>query len=158
MAFVLIAAAILFFSASVYELWKKGELDRRYDEAQKERSSQFFDSMGCWSTVSYFNQLKYEQLRYSQTVKAHLQSSIDIQIHYIVTSLGKELALDFGRTGACLLAASLIINGELGVGDMSALLAYWAQFSSKLVLCSNVLLGHYSCRSPPPPEAIKLGK
>ena len=66
--------------------------------------------MGCWSTVSYFNQLKYEQLRYSQSVIARLQSYFDIRVHYILTDISKELASDLGRAGACLLAASLIMG------------------------------------------------
>lgn len=144
MAIILTVAAILFFSASVYEFWKKSELDRRHDEAGKQKSAQFFDSMGCWSTVSYFNQLKFEKLRYSQAVNAHLQAYLDKQIHHILTDIGKELALDLGRAGACLLAASLINKGELGVGEMSALLAYWVQFTSKLVLRPNLILRRLS--------------
>ena len=94
--------------------------------------------------MSYFNQLKYEQLRYSQIVNAQLQAYLDIRVHYLLTDVSKGLALEFGRVGACLLAASFIMNGDLGVGEMSALLAYWVQFTSKLVRCPNLILERFS--------------
>ena len=96
--------------------------------------------MGRWSTASYFNQLKYEQLRYSQILNAQLQAYLNIRVHYLLSDVSKGLALEFGRVGACLLAASLIINGDLSVGEMSALLAYWVQFTSKLGRCPNLFL------------------
>ena len=98
--------------------------------------------------MSYFNQVKYEQIRYSQIVNAQLQAYLDIRVHYILTDVSKGLALEFGRVGACLLAASLIINGELGVGETSALLAYWVQFTNKLILCPNLILERFSRRIP----------
>ena len=131
MAAIVAATTIMFFSASVYQISKKDEDDRRYIERSKQKSEQLYDSMGCWSTVCYFNRLKYEQDRYSQLMKTYLDSLYDRRIHYYVTDAVKDLALDIGRAGACLLVTFQIRNGHFGVGDMSALLAYWVELTSK---------------------------
>lgn len=138
MAAIVAVTTIMFFSASVYEISRKDENNRRYNESGKQKSEQLYESMGCWSTVCYFNRLKYEKDRYSHLVKRHLDSTHDLRVHGVVTDAGQDLALDIGHAAACLLAAFQIINGHHGVGDMSALLAYWVELTSKFAYRSNL--------------------
>lgn len=68
MALNVAATTIVYLWASTYFIGKQSEPQRRAQGLARKEHQLMFDTVGGWSSVSYFNRQAYEQERYSQAV------------------------------------------------------------------------------------------
>ena len=68
MALNVVATTVIYLSASTYLLSKQSEPQRKAQGFWRKEHQLMYDTVGGWSSVSYFNRQAYEQGRYSQAV------------------------------------------------------------------------------------------
>jgi ABC-type transport system involved in Fe-S cluster assembly fused permease/ATPase subunit len=85
-----------------------------------------------WSTVASFNQIEYEEDRYSKTVKDRIAKSQKLQIAYLVAYAFQYLVLLAGLLAGAFLAVWQVTTGQATPGQFVMLLTYWAQLVSPL--------------------------
>ena len=68
MALNVATTTVIYLSASTYLLSKQSEPQRKAQGFWRKENQLMYDTVGGWSSVSYFNRKDYEQGRYSQAV------------------------------------------------------------------------------------------
>lgn len=68
MALIVAATTMIYLWASSYSIAKQVEPLRRSNGLARKENQLMYDSVGGWSSVSYFNRQTYEKGRYSDAV------------------------------------------------------------------------------------------
>ncbi len=74
MALTVAATSAIYLWTSTYFLNKQAELQRTSRNIQQKESQLMYDTVGGWSSVSYFNRHAYEKGRYAAAVGPYLRS------------------------------------------------------------------------------------
>lgn len=85
-----------------------------------------------WNTVACFNQIGYEEGRYSAAVKDRVAKSQTVYVKYIVTYAFQYLVLLSGLVAGLFLAVYQVTDGHATPGQFIMLLTYWSQLVSPL--------------------------
>ncbi|KAL9610440.1 MAG: hypothetical protein Q9167_004865 [Letrouitia subvulpina] len=104
----------------------------RYMETARKESQYMYDSVGGWSTVSYFNRIPYEQDRYKTAVNQHMRAWMVYSLLHTLSWAVQSWVVDLGLYVALLIAGYQIAHGTQKVGMFATLLLYWAQFTEPL--------------------------
>ncbi|OTB05557.1 hypothetical protein M426DRAFT_56873 [Hypoxylon sp. CI-4A] len=91
-----------------------------------------------WQTVSAFNQVPYEERRYTAAVNSHVMASKGLYSSYFVGHAFQYLILLAGLLAGAFLAVYQITHGQATAGDFVMLLTYWAQLTSPLRFFSQL--------------------
>ena len=75
MALNVTATAIVYLWASGYFIVQQVEPRRRAQGLARKENQLMYDTVGGWSSVSYFNRQTYEKQRYSAAVGTHSPST-----------------------------------------------------------------------------------
>jgi len=78
MALDVAATTIIYLWASTYFINKQVEPQRKMQGLFRKESQLMYDTVGGWSSVSYFNRQAYEKERYSQAVGGYTLSNEDV--------------------------------------------------------------------------------
>lgn len=85
-----------------------------------------------WSTVACFNQISYEEGRYSAAVRNRVVLSQRVSLGYITAYAFQYLTLLCGLLAGLFLAVYQVSNGQATAGQFIMLLTYWAQLVAPL--------------------------
>lgn len=136
--FITIATAILFFHVA-------GRMISALKIARRKEVSAHFDKHNAlqagiqgWSTVACFNQVDYENARYSATVDKMVDTSLNSSLGYMTAWAFQSLTLLCGLLAGLFLAVHEIANGRATPGQFVMLLTYWGQLSGPLTFFSNL--------------------
>ncbi|KAL7628020.1 hypothetical protein AAE478_002216 [Parahypoxylon ruwenzoriense] len=91
-----------------------------------------------WQTVSAFNQVPYEENRYSVAVRTHVSAAKSLYSGYFVGHAFQYLILLAGLLAGAFLAVYQITHGQATAGDFVMLLTYWGQLTSPLRFFSQL--------------------
>lgn len=130
MAFIAAATTISYLSTVFYFNTKQSRSRREFQALARKASQVMYDTVGSWTTVSYFNRIPYEKERYG---RAQRLSTAAYQSYFLLQNLYFSIGdwmLELGLLGALLLAAYQVSHGARTVGDFTALLSYWPIFAS----------------------------
>ncbi|KAI4143657.1 MAG: hypothetical protein LQ341_002855 [Variospora aurantia] len=132
MALIALATTISYLSITTYYNVKQTKIRREYLELARTQNQVMYDTVGSWTTVSYFNRIPYEEQRYEKAVKLYSARLLSYsRIGYLYRAICK-LPLESGMCCALLLAAYQIKHGAYSVGDFVILLTYWSVFTGGL--------------------------
>lgn len=130
MAILVSTTTIIYLCSMSYLAAKQVVILRENTEASRKESQVLYDSMGCWTSVAYFNNFKHEQERYKTAVAANLEKQFKFHIIRYVARLLQDTILKVGFTAAAFLAAHQVSTGKIRIGDFVLLLDYWSRFTS----------------------------
>lgn len=131
MALTVAATTIMYLWAATCYSAKQRELHRRYVGIWRKEYQVMYDTLGSWSTVTYFNRQVYERERYASVVEQNMQSQLKTSLIFYISLVVQSWVLKIGFFGACIIAAYQVTNGEKSVGDFATLITYWAQLTGK---------------------------
>ncbi|KAI1268835.1 hypothetical protein F5Y18DRAFT_169124 [Xylariaceae sp. FL1019] len=136
--FITMATGLAFIQAAA-------KLIARFKEKRKKLVSTFFEEhytrqagIQGWHTVNAFNQVPYEETRYSAAVQKQVSASKSIYSGYLIGQAFQYLILLAGLLAGAFLAVYQITNKEATPGDFVMLLTYWAQLTSPLRFFSTM--------------------
>ncbi|KAI1126181.1 hypothetical protein F5Y10DRAFT_293954 [Nemania abortiva] len=121
------------------------QLISRFKEKRKKVVSTYFEEhytrqagIQGWYTVSAFNQVPYEEGRYSKAVKSQVVAYKSIYKGYLVGQAFQYLILTAGLLAGAFLAVYQITQKRATPGDFVMLLTYWGQLTSPLQFFSSM--------------------
>ncbi|KAL8726705.1 MAG: hypothetical protein Q9166_006573 [cf. Caloplaca sp. 2 TL-2023] len=132
MALLAGATTIVYLYATIHLNSKLSKYRRKGTELSRKESQLMYDSVGSWTTVSYFNRSPYEKKRYEEAISLLL---IAEQLYHILHNLFSHVGnsvVNIGLWGALCLAAYQVTHGMQSVGTFVTLLTYWSIFSAPL--------------------------
>ncbi|KAL8841224.1 MAG: hypothetical protein Q9170_001013 [Blastenia crenularia] len=135
MALLALATTVTYVSTMVPLNIKQSSIRREYLALVRKQYQVMFDSLGNWTTVSYFNHIRYEENKFKDAVLLHI---IKRQLYYGFNLLNLavgSLVMNIGLYGALLLAAYQVTHGSRSVGDFVTLLSYWSIYTCERALC-----------------------
>ena len=132
MAFIGAVAVVLVLYTTQKTLDQKKAGLRKFIKLLNVSYDQMAESTLNWTTVSYFNRIKYEIERFRKAIKAEKTSWIYYRMLSSALRSLRSVILLLGLFAATLLAAAQIKLGHGKVGDFVALLTYWTQLSVPL--------------------------
>ncbi|KFY12165.1 hypothetical protein V492_04048 [Pseudogymnoascus sp. VKM F-4246] len=110
---------------------------RQYMKAFRKEWLSVYTSIDNWRTASYFNNIPYEENRYSTNVENRLKREKDYRLGIFLVGAVQIFALTVGLVGACFLAIYQVMLHKRSPGDFVILLTYWAQLRGPLTFFSN---------------------
>ncbi|KAI9786630.1 MAG: hypothetical protein M1839_006181 [Geoglossum umbratile] len=136
--------ALIVGVVTVVYLWTTTKLGAQQDQIRRDyrtntrnESHVLHESMGSWTTVSYFNRIKHEESRYSSAIELQQKSERRWQINIYFLFGVQSLIFTLGLLAACFLAVYQVTRGVRPVGNFVTLLTYWAQLSGPLTFFAN---------------------
>lgn len=131
MALIVAATTAIFLGTSFYFVDRQREPRRRWKGLSRREGQIMYDSIGGWSSVTYFNRRKYEQERYAEIVGLNLKAQTKYYLFFYVTQGLRDTIIELGMICACILAIYQISNGA-PIGNFVMLISYWGNFTGKL--------------------------
>ena len=132
MAFLVACVVLLFLWSTKKAIALKTTKRRAFIKAWEDEYRQLAESSQNWTTVSYFNRIKYEIGRHAAAVNKSQNTTIEYEIiGYAVSAIRTVTLLGGLFAGSCL-AIYQIIYGQRLVSDFVVLLTYWQQLSGPL--------------------------
>ena len=132
MACIVAFVVFMFLWTSKKAVGLKTARQREWIERYEDQMQQITESSSNWTTVSYFNRIKYEMGRFGEAVRKTQDASIRQQILAYIISAVRSSILNVGLFAGCFLAAYQIVYGNRKVGDFVVLLTYWRQLTGPL--------------------------
>ncbi|KAI0406879.1 hypothetical protein F4802DRAFT_606003 [Xylaria palmicola] len=136
--FITIATGLAFIQSAA-------QLISKFKEKRKKLVSTFFEEhytrqagIQGWYTVSAFNQVPYEEGRYSKAVNSQVVAYKSIYGGYLIGQAFQYLILTTGLLAGAFLAVYQITQGRATPGDFVMLLTYWSQLTSPLQFFSSM--------------------
>ncbi|KAJ2982442.1 hypothetical protein NUW58_g6440 [Xylaria curta] len=121
------------------------QLISKFKEKRKKVVSTYFEEhytrqagIQGWYTVSAFNQIPYEERRYSTAVKSQVLAYKSIYTGYLIGQAFQYLILTAGLLAGAFLAVYQITQEKATPGDFVMLLTYWSQLTSPLQFFSTM--------------------
>ena len=132
MAFIVASVVLLFLWSTKKGIGLKTAKRRIFINAWEDEYRQLAESSQNWTTVTYFNRIKYEIGRHAALVTSSQNTTIAYQmVGYYVGAMRSITLLSGLFAGSCL-AVYQIVYGQRRVGEFVVLLTYWQQLSSPL--------------------------
>ncbi|KAI1822404.1 hypothetical protein F4861DRAFT_532250 [Xylaria intraflava] len=136
--FITIATGLAFIQSAA-------RLVAKFKEKRKKVVSTYFEEhytrqagIQGWYTVSAFNQVPYEEGRYSKAVKSQVSAYKSIYLGYLIGQAFQYLILIAGLLAGAFLAVYQITQKKATPGDFVMLLTYWGQLTSPLQFFSTM--------------------
>lgn len=126
-------------STSVLFLYISTTVISRMRAARETEISAYFEEhyvlqsgISGWSTVSSFNQVRYEEDRYSSAIQDRIAKQKVVWIGYMTAHAFQYLVLLAGLLAGLFLAVYQVTHGMIRPGAFLTLLTYWSQLMSPL--------------------------
>ncbi|KAI0186050.1 hypothetical protein EV127DRAFT_188838 [Xylaria flabelliformis] len=136
--FITMATGIAFIQSAA-------KLISKFKEKRKKVVSTYFEEhytrqagIQGWYTVSAFNQIPYEEGRYSKAVNSQVVAYKTIYRGYLIGQAFQYLILTAGLLAGAFLAVYQITQKKATPGDFVMLLTYWSQLTSPLQFFSTM--------------------
>ncbi|KAB5580862.1 hypothetical protein GE09DRAFT_454880 [Coniochaeta sp. 2T2.1] len=136
--FITIATATLFFHVSNRMISALKNIRRREVSTWFDLHYVLQAGIQGWNTVASFNQISYEEDRYSASVKRSIDTTMESSIGYVTAWAFQSLTLLCGLLAGLFLAVYQINKGKATPGDFIMLLTYWSQLSGPLAFFANL--------------------
>jgi ABC-type transport system involved in Fe-S cluster assembly fused permease/ATPase subunit len=136
--FITIATSVVFMYIAT-------SMIARLKSARKKEVSAWFEEhyvrqagIQGWTTVTCFNQIPYEERRYSEAVRNRVAKSQEVQFGYIVSYAFQFLVLLSGLLAGAFLAVYQVTTGAATPGKFIMLLTYWSQLVAPLTFFASL--------------------
>jgi ABC-type transport system involved in Fe-S cluster assembly fused permease/ATPase subunit len=136
--FITVATATLFFHIASRMISALKTIRRKEVSAYFDQHYVLQAGVQGWSTVACFNQIGYENDRYSATVETMVETGMKSSLGYMTAWAFQSLTLLCGLLAGLFLAVHQITNGRATPGQFVMLLTYWGQLTRPLAFFSNL--------------------
>lgn len=137
MGLILAVTSLVFVYSTVKLVSLATNKRRQYMKSFRKEWLSVYTSIDNWRTASYFNNIPYEESRYSSNVENRLRREKDYRLGIFLVGAVQIFALTIGLVAACFLAIYQVMRDERSAGDFVTLLTYWAQLKGPLTFFSN---------------------
>ncbi|KAK7210371.1 hypothetical protein V2G26_017549 [Clonostachys chloroleuca] len=106
---------------SAFTIWTtawRTKFRRQANAADNKGSTLAVDSLINYEAVKYFNNEKFEVMRYDNALKQYQQNSIKVATSLAFLNSGQNIIFSSALTGMMYLAATGVASGSLTVGDL----------------------------------------
>lgn len=131
MSIVVFTTTITYLCVSRFFTKKLTEIQRVRLEANRQENRVLYDSIGCWVSVTYFNNFAYELNRYSAAIDEVLKLGRVSNFWSYGSSNATQILMNVGYTGALLIAGYRVSHGTLEVAKFVVLISYWSRFTGE---------------------------
>lgn len=131
MSIVVFTTTITYLCVSRYFTMRLTEIQRVRLEATRQENRVLYDSIGCWVSVTYFNNFGYELNRYSEAIDKVLKLGRVSNFWNYGSSNATQILMNVGYTGALLIAGYRVSHGTLEVAKFVVLMSYWSRFTGE---------------------------
>ena len=100
---------------------------REMNKRDTEAAGKAVDSLLNYETVKYFSAEKYEIERYDTAMASYQKAAIKSRTSLATVNIGQSLIMNGGLIAIMLLSAYNIIQGDMSIGDMSAVVMVMMQ-------------------------------
>ncbi|KAL8692247.1 MAG: hypothetical protein Q9224_003998 [Gallowayella concinna] len=132
MAILAAATTLAYLSSNIHLNSKLSKPRRNYIDLIRKQWQVMYDTVGSWTTISYFNRFPYEKNRYQGSVSRTMAAGQFYAILQLLFQSATELATTLGLCGALCLAAYQVAHGEQSLGTFVTLFTYWSIFTAPL--------------------------
>ncbi|KAI6546553.1 hypothetical protein MCOR05_000584 [Pyricularia oryzae] len=129
---ITVATAVIFFHIATRMLAKLSEPRKSEISAWFHEHYVLQAGIQGWSTVTCFNQVPYEENRYTEAVKDRVTKSETVYTGYLFAYAFQYLVLLAGLLAGSFLAVYQVASKEATAGQFIMLLTYWGQLVSPL--------------------------
>lgn len=143
MAIIAAATTLAYLSSTFHLNGKLSKHRRKLQDLHRKEFQIMYDTVGSWTTISYFNRVPYEEKRYKEAISLRMTAYL---LYSVLSSLFQKVgssATKLGLCGALCLAAYQVTQGEQQVGSFVTLLTYWTIFLGWFPSATNVDFLHY---------------
>lgn len=137
MGLILAVTSLVFVYCTVKLVSLATNKRRQYMKSFRKEWLSVYTSIDNWRTASYFNNIPYEESRYSSNVENRLKREKDYRLGIFLVGAVQIFALTVGLVAACFLAIYQVMRNERSAGDFVTLLTYWSQLKGPLTFFSN---------------------
>ncbi|KAG9248021.1 hypothetical protein BJ878DRAFT_532224 [Calycina marina] len=139
MGLILVVEAVIYFYVTTKLIAFRAGKRREYIAIYRKEWNVAQQSLDGWSTASLFNQIKHEEDRYSLAVKEHMASQVSYEMSTQALGAVQGAIMTLGLIGALFLGVWQVSRQGRSIGNLTTLLAYWAQLQSPLQFFSTIL-------------------
>lgn len=130
--FITISTSLLFLYISTTVIARLRSARETEISAYFEEHYVLQSGISGWSTVSSFNQVRYEENRYSTAIQDRISKQKVVWIGYMTAHAFQYLVLLAGLLAGLFLAVYQVTHGIIRPGAFLTLLTYWSQLMSPL--------------------------
>lgn len=130
--FITISTSVLFLYISTTVITRMRSARETEISAYFEEHYVLQSGISGWSTVSSFNQVHYEENRYSLAIQDRIAKQKVVWIGYMTAHAFQYLVLLAGLLAGLFLAVYQVTHGMIRPGAFLTLLTYWSQMMSPL--------------------------
>lgn len=131
MSIVVLTTTITYLCVSRYFTKRITEIQRMRLEANRQENRVLYDSIGCWISVTYFNNFGYELNRYCTAIDEVLKLGRVSNLWSYGSSNATQILMNVGYMGALLIAGYRVSHGTLEVAKFVVLMSYWGRFTGE---------------------------
>lgn len=106
---------------------------REYVSLRRKEWNDGYQSISNWNTACLFNNIPYEEERYTGAVRNHLKSRYGYELALGFLSAIQSFVMTVGKIAALCLGAWRISKGHNDIGDFTTLIIYWSQLESPII-------------------------
>jgi len=100
---------------------------REMNRQDNEAAAKAVDSLLNYETVKYFSSENFETTRYDGAMAGYMKAAIRSRTSLSTVNIGQSLLMNIGTVAVVLLAATVILDGDMKIGDITAVTLVMAQ-------------------------------
>ncbi|QDS75579.1 hypothetical protein FKW77_006058 [Venturia effusa] len=131
-AFVVVVVGVVYTWLGITLTQKIREKRRVYVEKDRHENRALYESVANWQSVSYFNRVPYEQVKYKGTVASAVSAQMSYYYTFWVGYASQSLVMTTGLLTASFLAMYQISTGQKPVGNFVTMVMYWSTMMQPL--------------------------
>ncbi|TLD37394.1 putative ABC transporter [Venturia nashicola] len=124
-AFVVVVVGVIYTWMGISLTQRIRERRRLYVEKSRHENRTLYESVANWQSVSYFNRVPYEQVKYKGTVASAFSAQMSYLYTFSVGYAAQSLVMTVGLLAASFLAIYQITSGQKPVGNFVTMVMYW---------------------------------
>ncbi|KAE9969959.1 hypothetical protein BLS_005139 [Venturia inaequalis] len=125
-AFVVVVVGVIYTWMGISLTKRIREKRRLYVEKDRHENRTLYESVANWQSVSYFNRVPHEQVKYKGTVASAVSAQMSYLYTFWVGYAAQSLVMTVGLLTASFLAIYQITSGQKPVGNFVTMVMYWS--------------------------------
>jgi ABC-type transport system involved in Fe-S cluster assembly fused permease/ATPase subunit len=131
-AFVVVVVGVIYTWMGITLTTRIQEKRRSYVEKDRHENRTLYESIANWQSVSYFNRVSHEQVKYKGTVAGAVSAQMSYLVTFWVGYAAQSLVMTLGLLTASFLAIYQISSGQKPVGNFVTMVMYWSTMMQPL--------------------------
>lgn len=126
-AFIAVGVVISYVWFTVVTTEWRLKFRREMNKKDTEANAKAIDSLLNYETVKYFNAERFETSRYDGAMAGYQRAAIKSRTSLATVNIGQSFLMNGGVVAMLILAAHLIVTGQMDVGSMTTIILVMSQ-------------------------------